>query len=184
MQNSWEKSSENVNMTLRCMTNIKLTKESITILGVICKKKWYNKKNEDKFNFWKTVKIICNVTKLWHMRKLSLEGKITIFNLKVLFRTYNFITKRITRNENIFWNKNTNRCKTGKTAKTEKLFLGKKKVKIKQSTWHNYYKDGGLKSVDIECKASLWCFWVKRLYTENFDECKIIPLQCVKKLFL
>ena len=114
MQNSWEKSSENVNMTLRYMTNIKLTKESIKILGVICKKIWYNKKNEDEFNFCKTVKIICNVIKLWHMRKLSLEGKIAIFNLKVLFRTYNFITKRITRSKNIFWNKNTNRCKTGK----------------------------------------------------------------------
>ena len=35
--------------------------------------------------------------------------------LKVLFREYNFITKRITRNENIVSNKNTNRCRTGKT---------------------------------------------------------------------
>ena len=60
-----------------------------------------------------------------------------------------------------------------------------KKLKIKQSTLCNDYKDGGLKSVDIEHKiASLKRSWVKRLYTENFHEWKIIPLQYIKKLFV
>ena len=35
--------------------------------------------------------------------------------LKVLSRAYNFIIKRIARSENIVWNKNTSRYKTGKT---------------------------------------------------------------------
>ena len=30
-------------------------------------------------NFTKTIKNLCNVIKQWHMRKLILEGKITIF---------------------------------------------------------------------------------------------------------
>ena len=59
-----------------------------------------------------------------------------------------------------------------------------KKVKIKQSTRRSDYKDGGLKSVDIVHKiASLKCSWVKRLYTENFHEWKIIPLQYTNKVF-
>ena len=38
--------------------------------------------------------------------------------------------------------------------------------------------------MDIEHKiASLKCSWVKRLYTENFHEWKIIPLQYINKLF-
>ena len=46
-----------------------------------------------------------------------------------------------------------------------------KKAKIKQNTLRNDYKDGGLKSVDIEHKiASLKYSWVKRLYTGNFHE--------------
>ena len=64
-------------------------------------------------------------------------------------------------------------------------FLGdNKNVKIKQNTLRNDYQDGGLKSVDIEHKiVSFKCSWVKRLYTENFHERKIIPLQYMSKLF-
>ena len=39
----------------------------------------YNKKIQDDLDFTKTIKNLCNVIKLWRMRKLSLEGKITIF---------------------------------------------------------------------------------------------------------
>ena len=59
-----------------------------------------------------------------------------------------------------------------------------KKVKIKQITVRNDYKDGDLKSTEIEHKiASLKCSWVKWLYTGNFHEWKIIPLQYINKLF-
>ena len=41
-----------------------------------------------------------------------------------------------------------------------------------------------LQSVDIDHKiASLKCSYVKWLYTENFYEWKIIPLQYINKLF-
>ena len=47
-----------------------------------------------------------------------------------------------------------------------------------QNTLCNDYKDGGLKSVDIEHKnGSLKYFWDKRLCTKNFREWEVIPLQ-------
>ena len=58
------------------MKNINLTKESIKILVVHT---FYNLKSEDDLNFTKTIKNLCNVIKLCSMRKLTLEGKITIF---------------------------------------------------------------------------------------------------------
>ena len=58
------------------MKNINLTEESIKMLGVHIS---YNKKIQDDLNFAETIKNLCKVTKLWHMRKLTLEGKITIF---------------------------------------------------------------------------------------------------------
>ena len=59
-----------------------------------------------------------------------------------------------------------------------------KKVEIKQKILRNDHKNGGLKSVDTEHKiANLKCSWVKQLYTENFHESKIIPLQYINKLF-
>ena len=58
------------------LKTLDLTKESIKILGVHTS---YNKKLQDDINFCMTVEIICNVIKLWRMRHLSLEGKITIF---------------------------------------------------------------------------------------------------------
>ena len=58
------------------MKNINLTKESIKILGVYIS---YVKKIQDDMNFTKTIKNLCNIIKLWSMRKLTLEGKITIF---------------------------------------------------------------------------------------------------------
>ena len=39
----------------------------------------YNKKIQDDLNFTKTIKNLRNVVKLWRMRKLTLEGKITVF---------------------------------------------------------------------------------------------------------
>ena len=59
-----------------------------------------------------------------------------------------------------------------------------KKVEIKQKTLRNDYKDDGLKNVDIEHKiASLKCFWVKRLHTENFHEWIINPLHYINNFF-
>ena len=58
------------------LKGLDLIKESIKILGVHIS---YNKKLQNDINFCITVKNICNVIKLWCMRYLFLEGKITIF---------------------------------------------------------------------------------------------------------
>ena len=67
---------KNVNVALCCMKSINLTKENIKVLGVHIS---YYKKVLDDLNFTKTIKNLCSVLKLWHMRKLTLEVKITIF---------------------------------------------------------------------------------------------------------
>ena len=56
--------------------SLDLTKESIKFLSVHIT---YNEKLQDDINFHTAVKNICNVIKLWRMRHLSLEGKITTF---------------------------------------------------------------------------------------------------------
>ena len=104
------------------------------------------------------------------MRKLTLEVKITIFKSLAISKIMHLAII----------------AKVSNTVIEElKLWLlDNKKVEIKQSTLRNDYKDGGLKNVDIEHKiASLKCSWVKRLYTENFHEWKIIPLHSINNIF-
>ena len=67
---------KNLNVAHCSMKNINVTKESIKILGVYIS---YNKKIQDDLNFTKTIKNLCNVIKLWCMKKLTLESKISIF---------------------------------------------------------------------------------------------------------
>ena len=44
-------------------------------------------------------------------------------------------------------------------------------TKIKNSTLCNNYENGGLKNVDIFPKvASLQCFWINRLFDNNFHQ--------------
>ena len=57
------------------LKSLDLTKESINILDVRIS---CNKKLQDDINVCITVKNICNVIKLWRMRHLSLESKMTI----------------------------------------------------------------------------------------------------------
>ena len=64
------------------------------------------------------------------------------------------------------------------------IIIKKKKKKIKHKTLPNTFETGGLKSVDINLKViSLQCFWVKKLYDENFHEWKIIPLHLIRITF-
>ena len=67
---------KDANVALCGLKSVNLTKESIKILGVHLS---YNEKLQNELNFCTTIKNICNVIKLWRMRHLSLEGKITIF---------------------------------------------------------------------------------------------------------
>ena len=112
--------------------------------------------------------------KLWRTRKLTSEGKITIFKSLAISKTVHIAI--ITKVPNTV---------IEELKQMQKTFLwDNKKAKIKQNTLCNNYKDRGLKNVDIEHKiASLKCSWVKRLYIENFHEWKIIPLHYINKLF-
>ena len=47
--------------------------------------------------------------------------------------------------------------------------MERKNPKIKNSTLCNDYECGGLKNIDIFSKVvSLQCFWIKRLFDNNF----------------
>ena len=53
-----------------------LTKNSVKILGIHFS---YNKKIEIEENFIMLIKKIENVLKIWRIRNLTVQGKITIF---------------------------------------------------------------------------------------------------------
>ena len=62
--------------------------------------------------------------------------------------------------------------------------MEQKNPKINHSTLSNSYKDGGLKDVDIFTKIiSLQCYWIKRLYDENFHGWKITTSYLIKTNF-
>ena len=76
MRNCWHWCPERgVNGTL-WMERIDLTKNSVKILGIHFS---YNKKIENQENFFKLIKKIENVLKIWRTRNLTVQGKITIF---------------------------------------------------------------------------------------------------------
>ena len=160
---------KNVNVALCGMKNVNLTEETIKILGVHLS---YNKKLQDDRNFCDSIKNIVNVLKLWRMRHLTLEGKITVFKslaiskivyLALLTPVPNVVIEEL--------------------KQIQKTFLwGKNKPKIKNDTLCNNYNGGGLKNADITLKiVSLKCSWIKRLCDENYHEWKLIPMHYLKK---
>ena len=72
---------KSVKVALCGMKCLDLTKECIKVLGVHISD---NRKLQDDKNFCDTVKYISNVIKLWRMRHLSLEGRITIFKSRAI----------------------------------------------------------------------------------------------------
>ena len=65
-----------VSLELCGMECIDLTKNSVKVLGIHFS---YNKKIENEENFIKIIKKIENVLKIWRIRNLTIQGKITIF---------------------------------------------------------------------------------------------------------
>ena len=109
----WHPVVQNVHWMFYCST-IKCSTECIKILGVYIS---YTKKN-----FWDIIKNICKVTKLWHIRQLSLKiSKIVYLALLTLFP--NNVTEEL--------------------KKCTKLFLwGNKRTKIEHDTLCNDFNDG------------------------------------------
>ena len=142
---------KDANVALCGLKSDNLIKDSMKILGVQLS---YNEKLQNELNFCTTNKNICNVIKLWRMRHLSLEGKITIFKSLAISKTVYLALLTIFAKNVIFDLK-----------EIENRFLwSNKKSKIKHSTLCNDYKNGGLKNIDIELKViSLKDSWIRRL---------------------
>ena len=121
-------------------------------------------------NFLTTISNIQNVFKIWRMRNLTLEGKKLVFKILALSKIVHLclisvVTTQIIEEieniqKNVLWNRST--------------------PKIKHSSLYNSFASGGVRNVDINTKiASLQCSWIKRLYDDNFQEWKLIPLHLI-----
>ena len=133
------------------LKSVNLTKESIKILGVHLS---HNEKLQNELNFCTTIKNISIVIKLWRMRHLSLEGKITIFKSLAISKIVYLALLTIVPKNVIF------------------------ELKEIQNKFCNDYKNGGLKNVDIELKIiSLKCSWIRGLYNEVDHDWKIIRIE-------
>ena len=130
----------------------------------------YNEELQNELKFCTTIKNICNVIKLWRMRHLSSEGKITIFKSLAIFKIVYLALLTIVPKTVVFELKEIQ----------NEFPWSNKKSKIKHSTLCNDYKNEGLKNVDIELKIiSLKCSWICRLYNEVDHDWKIIPLDYI-----
>ena len=70
------------------MKRVNLNSETVTILGVHFS---YNKNLEQDKDFCENIVKIENILKLWRMRQLTLEGRITVFkSLAVSLKLYIF----------------------------------------------------------------------------------------------
>ena len=145
-----------------------LINEAIKVLGVYFS---YNKKiKDDKILY--NLSNIQGVQSLWIMINLTLEGRIVIFKtfsiLKIVFLA--LLTK-------------IPHQAVKELEKIQKSFLWKDSTpKIRHETTCKEHKDSGLKNVDILYKI-VQCFWIRRLYNNNFDEWKLIPLHLIPMSF-
>ena len=152
-----------VKTTLCNVKNIDLTKTSIRILGVHYS---YDKSIREKRNFISVIEKIEKVLKVWKMRKLTLNGKITIFKTLALSKII-YISHMSSVPPAII---------TQLTQIHKDFIWDEKKPKIKHSTLIANYEDGGLRDIDIFSKIkALQLSWLKRLHDNNFHPWKIIP---------
>ena len=131
----------------------------------------YNKKIENDENFLKQITSIEKVLKLWRMRNLTLEGKVTVFKALAISKIVHLA---------LITNIPTSTMK--ELNKIQKEFIWKNKnPKIKHTTLCNNYDNGGLKNIDISSKIiSLQCSWIKKLYDNTNPSWKVIPLHLIK----
>ena len=137
-----------VSMELCGMECIDLTKNSVKILGIHFS---YNKKIENEENFIKLIKKIENVLKIWRIRNLTVQGKITIFKTLAISKVIHLALVT-----------NIPQVIIDQLNKIQKDFIwNRKHPKIKHSTLCNRDENGGLKSVHIPNKLTgLKCSWI------------------------
>ena len=130
-----------VSVELCGMKCIDLTKNSVKILGIHFS---YNKKIENEENFIKLIKKIENVLKIWRIRNLTVQGKITIFKTLAISKVIHLALVT-----------NVPQVIIDQLNKIQKDFIWNRKYpKIKHSTLCNTHKNGGLKSVHIPNKLT------------------------------
>ena len=158
-----------VQVALCGMKCVNLNNETVKILGVHFS---YNKNLEQDKNFSEHILKIESILKLWRMRQLTLEGRITVFKSLAISKVVHLllITKLHNNTIDLMY-------------KIQKNFIWQgKKAKIKHSTLCNGYENGGLKNVDLRNKiTSIQCSWVKRLFEDDFHDWKVIPLFLIGK---
>ena len=125
-----------VSLALCGMDCVDLTKKTIKVLGIHFS---YNKKLETEENFIRHIWKIEKVLKLWRMRNLTLEGKITIFKTLAISKIIHL---------SLVTNVPTQIIKELKKIQKEFIWNGSNS-KIKHSTLCNKYENGGLKNVDV-----------------------------------
>ena len=146
-----------------------LTKKSVKILAIHFS---YNKKIENEDNFFKLIKKIENVLKIWRIRNLTVQGKITIFKTLAVSKAIHLALVTIIPQVII-----------DQLKKIQKDFIwNRRHPKIRHSTLCNTHENGGLKSVHIPNKLTrLQCSWIKRLYDATTHCWKIIPAFSIRK---
>ena len=153
---------KDVNVALWGMKNVDLTKETINILGVHIS---HDKKLQDDLNVRHSIKNIVNVIILWGMKKLTLEGKLTIFKSLPISKIAYFI------------NYNPKFCNWRTETNPEKFLYGDKESKIKHDRLCTKYKDVGLKSQSSQFKILL----DKKVIQLKFSWTEINSIPYIKK---
>ena len=131
MRNCWHWRLERGVSGMEC---IDLTNNSIKILGIHFS---YNKKFENEENFIELIKKIENVLKIWRIRNLTVQGKITIFKTLAISKVVHLALVT-----------NVPQIITDQLNKIQKDFIwNRKHPKIRHSTLCNTHENGGFKRV-------------------------------------
>ena len=136
-----------VQVALCGMKYANLNNKTVRKLGVLF---LYNKNLEQNKNFSEHIVKIENILKLWRMRQLTLEGRITVLKSLVVSKVIHLllITKLHNNTIDLLY-------------KIQKHFIWqRKKAKIKHSTLCNGYEMGGMKNVDLTSKITSFAMFL------------------------
>ena len=158
-----------VSMELCGIECIDLTNNSVKILSIHFS---YNKNIENEENFIKLIKKTENVVKIWRIRNLTAQSKITTFKTLAISKVIHLALAT-----------NIPQVIIDQSNKIQKVFiLNRKHPKIRHSTLCHTYENDDLKSVNIPNKlTSLQCSWTKRLYDTTTHWWKITPIFLFRK---